>query len=179
MKLGSFLPFHPGFVKINFELPHDFAVGFWTLKVVALSQVEEKKILLERWYTERYDVYVTVPPFVLDSDEYYEGDVSANFTTVNPVYGNATIRLYVRPTLVKDYDGGVQIFDRYLEEYVHQVCTLNLWDACYFNYAQTGTERKGTVYLFLPFGISLLFLFFFFGVFLTLQFFSWPYSILH
>ncbi|EEC04468.1 conserved hypothetical protein [Ixodes scapularis] len=83
-----------GFVKINFELPHDFAVGFWTLKVVALSQVEEKKILLERWYTERYDVYVTIPPFVLDSDEYYEGDVSANFTTVNPVYGNATIRLY-------------------------------------------------------------------------------------
>lgn len=109
-----------GFVKINFELPHDFAVGWWSLKVVALSQVEEKKILLERWYTERYDVYVTIPPFVLDTDEYYEGDVSANFTTVNPVYGNASIRLYVRPTLVKDYDGGVQIFDRYLEEYVHQ-----------------------------------------------------------
>lgn len=96
-------------------------MGWWSIKVVALSQVEEKKILLERWFTERYDVYVIVPPFVLDTEEFYEGDVSANYTTVAPVYGNATIRLYVRPTVVKDYDDSVQVFDRYIEEYVHQV----------------------------------------------------------
>lgn len=109
-----------GFIKVEFELPYDYAVGWWSIKVVALSQVEEKKILLERWFTERYDVYVIVPPFVLDTEEFYEGDVSANYTTVAPVYGNATIRLYVRPTVVKDYDDSVQVFDRYIEEYVHQ-----------------------------------------------------------
>ncbi|KAK8776929.1 hypothetical protein V5799_029726 [Amblyomma americanum] len=107
-----------GFIKINFDLPYDYAVGWWSIKVVVLSQVEERKILLERWFTERYDVYVTVPPFVLDTDEYLEGDVSANFTTVAPVFGNATIRAYVRPTMVREYEPGLQVFDRYLEEYV-------------------------------------------------------------
>ncbi|KAH7983281.1 hypothetical protein HPB52_010606 [Rhipicephalus sanguineus] len=108
-----------GFIKINFDLPYDYAVGWWSLKVVVLSQVEERKILLERWFTERYDVYVNVAPFVLDTDEYFEGDVSANYTTVAPVFGNATIRAYVRPTLVQDYDPGIQVVEPYLEEYVH------------------------------------------------------------
>lgn len=108
-----------GFIKINFDLPYDYAVGWWSIKVVVLSQVEERKILLERWFTERYDVYVIVPPFVLDTDEYFEGDVSANYTTVAPVFGNATIRAYVRPTMVQNYDPGLQVVEPYLEEYVH------------------------------------------------------------
>lgn len=109
-----------GFVRLSFDLPYHFAVGWWTIKVVALSQTEEKQILLERWFTERYDVYVSLSPFIVDTDEYLEGDVSANFTTVAPVYGNATIRVYARPTLVKNRQQEVQVFDKYLIDYVHK-----------------------------------------------------------
>ncbi|XP_064467422.1 CD109 antigen-like [Ornithodoros turicata] len=109
-----------GFLRLSFDLPYHFAVGWWTIKVVALSQVEEKKILLERWYTERYDVYVSVPPFIVDTDEYLEGDVSANYTTVAPVFGNATIKVFVRPILIQDQSDDVRVFDKYLVDYVNR-----------------------------------------------------------
>ncbi|OQR66876.1 CD109 antigen-like, partial [Tropilaelaps mercedesae] len=82
--------------------------------------VEEKRILLERWYTERFDVYVSMPPFAVMTDEYLEGDISANFTNVAPTYGNLTVRVIVKPfsksTKTKK---PVALIDNFIEDYIH------------------------------------------------------------
>ncbi|KFM71459.1 CD109 antigen, partial [Stegodyphus mimosarum] len=106
-----------GIVNLEFELPYDFPEGWWTIRVVALGQIEESKVLLERWFSHRFDVNVGTPTFILNSEEYLEGQILANYTSVATVTGNITLKTFLRP-LGKYQDMGLNWNDRYLEEYV-------------------------------------------------------------
>ncbi|XP_035214873.1 CD109 antigen-like isoform X2 [Stegodyphus dumicola] len=106
-----------GIVNLEFELPYDFPEGWWTIRVVALGQTEESKVLLERWFSHRFDVNVGTPTFILNSEEYLEGQILANYTSVATVTGNITLKTFLRP-LGKYQDMGLNWNDRYLEEYV-------------------------------------------------------------
>lgn len=110
----------PGIVNLEFELPYDFPEGWWTIQAVALGQTEETKVLLERWFSHRFDVNVGTEAFVLSSDEYLEGQVLANYTSVATVTGNLTLKTVLRP-LGKYRNLGLDWKDRYLEEYVDLV----------------------------------------------------------
>ncbi|PRD24950.1 UNVERIFIED_CONTAM: hypothetical protein NCL1_42329 [Trichonephila clavipes] len=48
-----------GIVNLEFELPYDYPEGWWTIKAVALGQTEETRVLLERWFTHRFDFHGT------------------------------------------------------------------------------------------------------------------------
>ncbi|XP_015919307.1 CD109 antigen [Parasteatoda tepidariorum] len=106
-----------GVVNLEFELPYDYPEGWWTIKAVALGQTEETRVLLERWFSHRFDVNVGTDAFVLNSDEYIEGQILANYTSVATVTGNITLRTYLRP-LGRYRDLGLNFKDRYVEEYV-------------------------------------------------------------
>ena len=56
-----------------------------------------RKILIERWFTDRFDVSVSLPAFISQNEPYLEGTVYANHTNLMPVNGNATIRVIVIP----------------------------------------------------------------------------------
>lgn len=107
-------------MNLEFLLPYDFPEGWWTIRAVALGQTEETKVLLERWFGHRYDVNIAVPPFVLDSDEYLEGQLMANYTSVATVTGNITFKTILRP-LGKYKQAGLSWNDRYREEYIDLV----------------------------------------------------------
>ncbi|XP_028967183.1 CD109 antigen [Galendromus occidentalis] len=109
-----------GVVSISFTLPEEYEAGWWTIRAQVLNQVEEKRILLERWYTERFDVYVSMPPYALTSDEYFEGDISANFTAVAPTYGNLTVRVILKPFSASTKSRKpIALLDKFIEDYVH------------------------------------------------------------
>lgn len=111
-----------GVVSISFTLPEEYEPGWWTIRAQVLNQVEEKRILLERWYTERFDVYVSMPPYAMTSDEYFEGDISANFTAVAPTYGNLTVRVILKPFSASTKSRKpIALLDKFIEDYVHDV----------------------------------------------------------
>jgi hypothetical protein len=56
-----------------------------------------RSILLERWFTDRFDVSVSLPAFISQNEEYLEGIITANHTNLLPVIGNATIRVILNP----------------------------------------------------------------------------------
>ncbi|XP_013794547.1 CD109 antigen-like [Limulus polyphemus] len=87
---------YSGFVSVHFHLPGDYSKGWWKVRVVALEQVEEKKIKMERYFSHKMDVVVYIPAYVLTSEEYLEGLVASNHTSLAPVIGNATIRAVIK-----------------------------------------------------------------------------------
>lgn len=107
-----------GFVNLEFELPYDYQMGWWTIRVNALGQTEESKVLLERWFNHRFDVNVGTPTFIVNTENTLDVSLLANYTSVATVTGNATIKTYVRP--LPKYRDQVRgdWNDRYLEEYV-------------------------------------------------------------
>ena len=116
-----------GVVSISFTLPEEYEPGWWTIRAQVLNQVEEKRILLERWYTERFDVYVSMPPYALTSDEYFEGDISANFTAVAPTYGNLTVRVILKPFSASTKSRKpIALLDKFIEDYIHDVSPLGV-----------------------------------------------------
>ncbi|KAF8776800.1 CD109 antigen like protein [Argiope bruennichi] len=106
-----------GIVNLEFELPYDYPEGWWTIKVVALGQTEETRVLMERWFSHRFDVNVGTDAFILNTDEFLEGQILANYTSVATVTGNLTLKTFLRP-LGKYKDLSTDLKDRYIEEYV-------------------------------------------------------------
>ena len=53
--------------------------------------------MIERWFTDRFDVVVSLPAFISQSEPYLEGTVYANHTNLLPVNGNVTIRVILLP----------------------------------------------------------------------------------
>ncbi|GFQ90018.1 pregnancy zone protein, partial [Trichonephila clavata] len=106
-----------GIVNLEFELPYDYPEGWWTIKAVALGQTEETRVLLERWFSHRFDVNVGTDAFILNTDEFLEGQILANYTSVATVTGNLTLKTFLRP-LGKYRDLNLNWKDRYIEEFV-------------------------------------------------------------
>ena len=59
--------------KQHLFVPFDFQVGFWKVRVEAQGQVNEKAIKVEKYYVPKFEVYVRMPTFVLDTDEFIVG----------------------------------------------------------------------------------------------------------
>lgn len=71
--------------------------GEWRIRVVAQGQVEENTFIIEEYYQTRFEVNVTMAPFIFTTDRYIEGIVMANYTGGAPVHGNLTLKATVRP----------------------------------------------------------------------------------
>ncbi|RWS10332.1 CD109 antigen-like protein, partial [Dinothrombium tinctorium] len=99
----SVYPFQ-GFASLLFQLPGDYPKGWWKIRVVALKQVEEKSILMERWFSDVFDVDVSLPAFVEIDNEKIEGCVNANYTNFTPVTANVTITVILRPAITSTAD---------------------------------------------------------------------------
>uniref|UniRef100_T1J445 Alpha-2-macroglobulin bait region domain-containing protein n=1 Tax=Strigamia maritima TaxID=126957 RepID=T1J445_STRMM len=86
-----------GVGSFTYQLPLDPNRGWWTIQVVAQTQVEEKRIYVEKYYMQRTEVYIQTPDTVMDTDEAITGTMFGWYLNNAPVLGNATIRVYVTP----------------------------------------------------------------------------------
>jgi len=111
-------------VDLKYQLPTFSALGHWVIRVVVGSQVQEKKILVERYFSFQHEVsecfilrvfpgeiryrwwcsnawnvftqvYVSLPPFILSTDEEITANIASFYGTEKTGKGNATVRLYV------------------------------------------------------------------------------------
>ena len=70
--------------------------GEWRIRVIAQGQVEENTFIIEEYYQTRFEVNVTMAPFIFTTDYFLEGTVMANYTGGAPVTGNLTLKATVR-----------------------------------------------------------------------------------
>jgi hypothetical protein len=63
---------------------------------VAEGQLEEKQVKVEHYYNPRFEVFVRMPPYILDTDENVEVSVKALFTFEKMAYGNVHLRWYAK-----------------------------------------------------------------------------------
>ena len=67
-------------------------VGFWKVRVEAQGQVNEIPVKVEKYYTPKFEVYVRMPTFVLDTDKFIEADVSAFYPWEKTGKGDVQLR---------------------------------------------------------------------------------------
>uniref|UniRef100_A0A1B6D127 TEP1-F n=1 Tax=Clastoptera arizonana TaxID=38151 RepID=A0A1B6D127_9HEMI len=87
-----------GTVSLSYQLSDQPVFGEWTIQVTAQGQVEEYSFSVEEYYQTRFEVNITMPAFILDTDRYLTGVVMANYTSGAPVHGNLTLKATIRPT---------------------------------------------------------------------------------
>ena len=80
----------------EFVLPEYPKVGFWKVKVEAQGQVNEKAFKVEKYYDPKFEVYVRMPTFVLDTDKYIEADVSGYYPFEKTVRGDIQLRWFAK-----------------------------------------------------------------------------------
>ncbi|XP_023330082.1 CD109 antigen [Eurytemora carolleeae] len=61
-----------GVLTADFELPEFPKVGFWTIRVVAQGQIEEKKVKVEKYYVPKFETFVSMPAFHFPSESHVE-----------------------------------------------------------------------------------------------------------
>ncbi|ODM98684.1 hypothetical protein Ocin01_07992 [Orchesella cincta] len=83
-----------GVVDMDYELPPFTALGKWTIRVVANSQTQDKHILLEKYFQPLHEVFVTMDPFILSTEESVTVSVSSFYGSEKTVRGNTTVRMY-------------------------------------------------------------------------------------
>ena len=66
-----------GILSGTFTLPEYPKIGFWRVRVDAQGQINEKEFKVEKYYLPKFDVYVRMPTFVLDTDKLIEANVFA------------------------------------------------------------------------------------------------------
>ncbi|KAK3859992.1 hypothetical protein Pcinc_033930 [Petrolisthes cinctipes] len=85
-----------GVVSVAFTMPDLPSHGWWKIRVWARGQEEEKKFYVHKIYEPLFEVFIDMPFYGLPDDEAIEGTITGSFTNDKPVYGNATITLYVK-----------------------------------------------------------------------------------
>lgn len=85
-----------GVLSGRFTLPEYPKVGFWKVRVEAQGQVNEMAIKVEKYYEPKFEVYVRMPTFILDTDKYIEADVSAFYPFEKKVRGDIHLRWFVK-----------------------------------------------------------------------------------
>ncbi len=102
----------------------DAQVGFWTIRVVAEGQAEEKQIKVEHYYNPKFEVFVRMPPYILDSEDYIEASVKAVYTFEKLAKGTVHLRWYAKVD-----DGQSSLYnDSVLYRKGIGVCTSFLFD---------------------------------------------------
>ncbi|KAK7085756.1 hypothetical protein SK128_008452, partial [Halocaridina rubra] len=89
-------PTNVGVVSMHFTLPFLPKSGYWKIKALVNGQEETKDILIEKWYTPRYEVKVFMPKYFLDTDEAITGNAGGEFGNDKGSFGNMTLKLYAR-----------------------------------------------------------------------------------
>ncbi|ESO98375.1 hypothetical protein LOTGIDRAFT_231429 [Lottia gigantea] len=92
-----------GLVSQSFQLSDQPNHGNWSIRVVAFGHTYRKKFVVEEFWTPRFDVNVTVPPYLNDTAMNISGVVLANQTSGRPVIGNASITMYFKPPNAPQY----------------------------------------------------------------------------
>ncbi|TRY74425.1 hypothetical protein TCAL_00656 [Tigriopus californicus] len=85
-----------GVLTGSFQLPEYPKVGFWKIRVEAQGQVEEKAIKVEKYYIPKFEVYVRMPTFVLDTDKFIEAEVSAFHPYEKTDKGDVQLRWFAK-----------------------------------------------------------------------------------
>ncbi|CAG7731091.1 unnamed protein product [Allacma fusca] len=83
-----------GVIDLMYELPEYSNLGKWKIQVHADTQVEEKVIQVEKYFQPQFEVFVSLPSFILASEKSITASVSGFYGTEKTVRGNATVRLY-------------------------------------------------------------------------------------
>ncbi|KAK7114537.1 CD109 antigen-like [Littorina saxatilis] len=87
-----------GFVSQKFELADQPNFGTWNIRVDAFGHTYRQPFQVEDFWEPRFDVNVTVPPYLLEnSTTIIRGVMLANHTSGRPCKGNATITVFFRP----------------------------------------------------------------------------------
>ncbi|KAK3858623.1 hypothetical protein Pcinc_035182 [Petrolisthes cinctipes] len=89
-------PTNVGVVSMDFKLPFLPKVGWWAIKALINGQEEYKYIRVEKWYTPHFEVKLFMEKYFLETDEAIQGTVKGEFVNDKMVYGNATVKLYVK-----------------------------------------------------------------------------------
>nr|XP_045599597.1 CD109 antigen-like [Procambarus clarkii] len=87
---------HIGVVTVAYQLPELPRPGWWKVKVNAQGQVEEKRFLVHKIYEPLYEVFVEMPFYKRSDEEAITGTLTGSYITDKPVYGNASLSLYVK-----------------------------------------------------------------------------------
>jgi hypothetical protein len=80
----------------KFQLPEYPKVGFWKVRVEAQGQVNEKAIKVEKFYDPKFEVYVRMPTFILDTEKYIEAEVSGFYPYEKTVKGDVHLRWFAK-----------------------------------------------------------------------------------
>ncbi|GIY00019.1 CD109 antigen [Caerostris extrusa] len=70
-----------GAVSLQYQLSSQPRFGNWTIRVVAQGQVEEKTIYVEEYYQTPFEVNVTLPAFILESERSIRCTITAKYVT--------------------------------------------------------------------------------------------------
>ncbi|XP_022237429.1 CD109 antigen-like [Limulus polyphemus] len=91
-----------GAVSLEYQLSEQPPFGTWTIRVVVQGQVGEKTFLVEEYYQTPYEVNLSMPAFFMDTNDYIQGYVTANYSGGSSVYGNLTVTTTSMEYLVND-----------------------------------------------------------------------------
>lgn len=92
-------------ISVQFQLPSDYSKGWWKIKVQAGFQIEERSLLVERWFTSRFDVEISSPPFIEVEEQVLPVQIAANYTNYLPVHANASLRVQIKPQVGSQFQG--------------------------------------------------------------------------
>ncbi|XP_042213944.1 CD109 antigen-like isoform X2 [Homarus americanus] len=96
---------HVGVVSVKYQLPELPQAGWWRVRVSAGSQHQETRFLVHKIYDPLYEVFVEMPFYGLSDDEEIQGTLTGSYLTDKPIYGNASLTLYVKqPWTLPDSD---------------------------------------------------------------------------
>lgn len=76
-------------------------MGWYRLEVQAQFQVEKRRILVENWRREKFEVFIDLPAFTNLHDN-LTMKLNANYTNRLPVYANATVQLLALPAKLNE-----------------------------------------------------------------------------
>ena len=81
---------------VKYTIPKYPPVGWWKIQVLTYSQLEEYKFVVEKFYNPRYEIDVTIPEFLINTEETLAGEIGAAYLAEGQIVGNMTISLYAQ-----------------------------------------------------------------------------------
>ncbi|CAL1532738.1 unnamed protein product [Lymnaea stagnalis] len=87
-----------GIVSQSFMLSDQPNFGTWNIRVDAFGHIYRHPFIVEDFWEPRFDVNVSVPPYVMETpDVKISGVMLANHTSGRPCVGNASVTAFFRP----------------------------------------------------------------------------------
>ena len=93
-----------GVLSETFWLPEFPKVGFWTIRVHAQGQREEKKVKVEKYYRPKFEVFVRMPTFIFDTDNLIKAEVSSAYLFEKQAKGTIQVRWYAKKVRKRERD---------------------------------------------------------------------------